>query len=109
MDSGVAALSQQDTQEFTLEVVADEPTLLGVLGEIPFTVNEQHDGVTKLSLRLSDQGEVDQVVDILRRAGISIAAMSRRTLSLEERFLDIVGTSNDDTSETPNDETSTPT
>jgi ABC-2 type transport system ATP-binding protein len=96
MDSGVAALAQQNSQEFTLDVVADEPTLLGILGEIPFTTNEQQDDVLKISVRLSDQSEVDRVVDCLRQAGISIAAMSRRTLSLEERFLDIVGTSNDE-------------
>ena len=94
MVGDVADLAQAPTEEFVLEVFSDEPTLLGVLGEISFTVQTQLGDLATIAIHIEDQSKVDYVVDVLRGAGISIVGISRRKRSLEELFLDIVGTTN---------------
>lgn len=44
----------------------------------------------RIELRLSDQAAVDALVDELRRRGVSITALSRPRISLEQAYLDIV-------------------
>jgi ABC-2 type transport system ATP-binding protein len=41
--------------------------------------------------QLPDQGHVDQRVDLLRRAGLSIAALTPQRITLEAAFLELVG------------------
>ena len=48
------------------------------------------EGVVQVDAKLPDQPSVDQAVDALRRAGISILSMRRRDMTLEEAFLEIV-------------------
>lgn len=94
MVGDVDDIAQAPTEEFTLDVFSDEPTLLGVLGETPFAVDKRIGEVTTISMSIEDQSHVDMVVDKLRGGGVSIAGISKRKRSLEELFLDIVGTSN---------------
>jgi hypothetical protein len=47
-------------------------------------------------MQLDDQSKVDYTVDALRSADISIAGITKRKRSLEELFLDIVGTTNEE-------------
>jgi hypothetical protein len=44
----------------------------------------------RLGVRLADQDAVDLCIDDLRRQQISIIGMSRRRISLEEAFLEIL-------------------
>lgn len=45
----------------------------------------------RLSLRLLDQGAVDQLLDELRRQQVSIIGLSRRRITLEDAFLRLLG------------------
>jgi ABC-2 type transport system ATP-binding protein len=44
----------------------------------------------RVVVRLAEQSEVDQLTDDLRRAGISVVGLSRRRISLEDAFLQII-------------------
>jgi ABC-2 type transport system ATP-binding protein len=61
------------------QVLADRPC------EMTF-----HDGVTRVHLRVRDQAAVDDLVDRLRQAGVSILCLMPRRRSLEQAYLQIV-------------------
>ena len=44
----------------------------------------------RLVTRLAQQTEVDQLIDRFRAAGVSIIGLSRRRVSLEDAYLEIV-------------------
>jgi hypothetical protein len=43
-----------------------------------------------VATRVFDQAAVDALIDRLRQAGVSIVGLSRRRVSLEEAYLEIV-------------------
>jgi hypothetical protein len=44
----------------------------------------------RITVEASDQPALDHWIDLLRAGGISIAAVARRQLTLEQAFLDLV-------------------
>ena len=63
-------------------------TALGERGVRSWSTNG--DGQFQLSLRLLNQGAVDQCVDDLRGNGVSIIGLSRHTVTLEDAFLNLL-------------------
>lgn len=53
-------------------------------------ISKGNKGITFAMAQLKEQAEVDAVVDVLRKSGVSIVNMRRRELTLEEAFLEIV-------------------
>ncbi|MEX2173941.1 MAG: ABC transporter ATP-binding protein [Pirellulaceae bacterium] len=77
--------------ELHLDLTALEPLVRETLGSLPisgwqsFSLTE-HRVVT----RVVDQPTVDLLIDRLRQAGVSIVGLTRRRVSLEEAYLEIV-------------------
>ncbi|MBM83635.1 MAG: ABC transporter ATP-binding protein [Planctomycetaceae bacterium] len=57
------------------------------------------DGRLRVSLPISEQSDVDKVIDSLRAAGLSIFEVSRNRLTLEQAFLQLVKTPKDELAE----------
>ena len=82
---------QQEALELHLDLTAPEPLIRQTLGQLPvaswqtFSPTE-HRVVT----RVADQPTVDRLIDALRQSGVSIVGLSRRRVSLEEAYLEIV-------------------
>ena len=80
--------------EITLEAVAEPGVIRQALGPWPILHWESTSPLEHLlQLRGADQVYVDQLVDRLRQAGVSIQSLTRRRATLEEAFLDIVSQS----------------
>ncbi|MDX1945890.1 MAG: ABC transporter ATP-binding protein [Pirellulaceae bacterium] len=77
--------------ELHLDLTAPEPLIRQTLGEQPIA-NWQSFSATdhRLVVRLAAQEAVDGLIDRLRAAGISIVGLSRRRVSLEDAYLEIV-------------------
>jgi ABC-2 type transport system ATP-binding protein len=77
--------------ELHLDVTGDERTIRETLGTLPiaswqaFSAND-----FRVVTRLKEQTEVDLLIDRLRRVGVSIIGLSRRRVSLEDAYLEIV-------------------
>lgn len=56
-----------------------------------FVLREVRAGAFEAEVRLSDQSDIDALVDRLRAAGVSIWRLTRREQTLEEVFIGIVG------------------
>ena len=77
--------------EVQFELVGDEARVRQAFGEAkPHYWDRMPDGLIRVRLRLDDQAAVDQHVDQIRRAGISVVGMARRRATLEDAFLAIV-------------------
>lgn len=85
------AAEQAGELDLHLDLSGDERVIRGTLGSLPI-VNWQAFSANdfRLVTRLTRQHEVDQLVDRLRGAGISIIGLSRRRVSLEDAYLEIV-------------------
>jgi ABC-2 type transport system ATP-binding protein len=81
----------QEELELHLDLTGPEPTIRQTLNGLsisnwqPFSASD-HRVVT----RVPDQVGVDQLIDRLRTAGVSIVGLSRRRVSLEDAYLEIV-------------------
>jgi ABC-2 type transport system ATP-binding protein len=95
---GINGNGQADGQagelELHLDLVGDERIIRETLAALP-TANWQPFSATdfRVVARLARQAEVDQLIDRLRAAGISIVGLSRRRVSLEDAYLEIVAES----------------
>jgi ABC-2 type transport system ATP-binding protein len=82
---------QNEELELHLDLTAPEPLIRETLGQLPivswqtFSPND-HRVVT----RVVHQPAVDELIDRLRQSGVSIVGLSRRRVSLEEAYLEIV-------------------
>ena len=77
--------------ELHLDLTAPEPLIRQTLGSLTITSWQafspnDHRVVT----RVFDQAAVDALIDRLRQAGVSIVGLSRRRVSLEDAYLEIV-------------------
>jgi len=83
--------SEQTELEVDLELEGDEALIRQVL-EKHALQNLQHITPTELraAVRLPDQKAVDQCVDELRAKGVNIVGLSRRRVTLEAAFLEII-------------------
>ncbi len=85
------AADQADELELHLDLTGDERTIRETLGALPianwqaFSAND-----FRVVTRLKQQIDVDQLIDRLRVAGVSIIGLSRRRVSLEDAYLEIV-------------------
>lgn len=82
---------QTEGLELHLDLTGDERTVRETLGSLP-VANWQAFSVTdfRVVTRLKQQSEVDELIDRLRLAGVSIIGLSRRRVSLEDAYLEIV-------------------
>ncbi len=77
--------------ELHLDLTGNEAAIRQTLGNLPIA-NWQPFSTTdfRLVTRLAHQPAVDELIDRLRAAGISIVGLSRRRVSLEDAYLEIV-------------------
>lgn len=69
-----------------------ENTIRSVLGSCDgLQIRQIASGTFECQVRVPRQSDVDQLIDRLRQAEVSIAGIRRRELTLEEAFLEIVG------------------
>ncbi len=48
------------------------------------------DGIREIKIELSNQQEIDETIDNLRRSGVSITGLARHRVSLEDAFLELI-------------------
>jgi len=82
---------QKEELELHLDLTAPEPLVRETLGQLPI-VSWQTFSPTdhRVVTRVVHQPAVDELIDRLRQAGVSIVGLSRRRVSLEEAYLEIV-------------------
>jgi ABC-2 type transport system ATP-binding protein len=85
------AADQQGGLELHLDVTGDERVIRETLNGLPIT-NWQAFSASdfRVIAQVPQQAEVDQLIDRLRAAGVSIIGLSRRRVSLEDAYLEIV-------------------
>jgi ABC-2 type transport system ATP-binding protein len=81
----------QEELELHLDLTAPEPLIRQTLAPLPIAgwqafSPQDHRVIT----RVPDQATVDVLIDRLRQSGVSIVGLSRRRVSLEEAYLEIV-------------------
>jgi ABC-2 type transport system ATP-binding protein len=90
-------LTRGPVAEFTFTIAADETTARKALAEHPIARTDAlalgPAAQTNVVLAVADQAAVDRAVDDVRRAKISIVAMTGRRRTLEDAFLEIVTSS----------------
>jgi ABC-2 type transport system ATP-binding protein len=91
----VDELTRQPQTELQFTLAGEETQIRQTLGERELMrFDAAGTGLFNVWLRLPDQSAVNETVDRLRRAEISILAMSPRVQTLEEAFLDIIRQAN---------------
>jgi len=82
---------EQDQLELHLDLTGFEGAIRETLGELPISKWQPFSPTDiRLVTRLADQVAVDNLIDRLRTAGVSIVGLSRRRVSLEDAYLEIV-------------------
>jgi ABC-2 type transport system ATP-binding protein len=76
--------------EVEIEVAGDEALLRQALGPLAPRLVRTVSDTWSLKTMLTSQVEVDQLVDSLRGAGVSITHLARRRASLEDAFVQII-------------------
>src|SRR4029079_3100157 len=77
--------------ELHLDLTGDEQVIRETLGTLPVASWQAFSATDfRVVARLKQQTEVDQLIDRLRGAGVSIIGLSRRRVSLEDAYLEIV-------------------
>jgi ABC-2 type transport system ATP-binding protein len=82
---------QNEELELHLELTGLEPVIRETLNGLPIATWQPFSATDhRVVTRVSDQLVVDQLIDRLRTAGVSIVGISRRRVSLEDAYLEIV-------------------
>lgn len=80
--------------ELDLELAGPEATVRSVLTHRRLDTFEPVAGAStptfRVMVRTNDQADIDQVVDALRVAGVSVVSLARRKISLEQAFLALI-------------------
>jgi ABC-2 type transport system ATP-binding protein len=85
------AAEQQAELELHLEVTGDERIVRETIGTLPIASWQAFSASDfRVVTRVPQQTEVDQLIDRLRAGGVSIIGLSRRRVSLEDAYLEIV-------------------
>ncbi len=84
------APQQLEGVDLELELVGDREAIRNAIGDRTVSRREQQRDSLRVTMRLADQAAVDHCVDDLRRGQISIIGMSRRRVTLEDAFLEIL-------------------
>jgi len=81
----------QEELELHLDLTAPEPLIRSTVGQLPIAGWQVFSPTDhRVVLRMPDQASVDGLIDGLRLAGISIVGLTRRRVSLEDAYLEIV-------------------
>jgi ABC-2 type transport system ATP-binding protein len=89
--SGNGQPGRQEELELHLDLTGPEPAIRETLNGLPISTWQPFSGSDhRVVTRVSDQLVVDQLIDRLRNAGVSIVGFSRRRVSLEDAYLEIV-------------------
>ncbi len=92
-----AAGSSMDEIGISVDVIGDPEAIHNSFADQSFQITSRgEDGSFSVSLSLSDQGAVDQLVDRLRGNEVSIRSLSRQQVTLEDAFLKLVGDTKND-------------
>ena len=82
---------EQEALELHLDLVGSEQAIRQTLGGLPISSWQPFSATDfRVVTQLPAQANVDDLIDRLRTAGISIVGLSRRRVSLEEAYLEIV-------------------
>jgi ABC-2 type transport system ATP-binding protein len=77
--------------ELHLDLTGPEPLIRQTLGSFPIASWQPFSTTDfRVVTRVPHQPDVDQLIDRLRAAGISIVGLTRRRVSLEDAYLEIV-------------------
>jgi ABC-2 type transport system ATP-binding protein len=83
--------AEQEALELHLDLSGAEAAIRQTLGALPIAAWQAFsDGNYRVITRVPEQGAVDDLIDRLRAAEVSIVGLSRRRVSLEEAYLEIV-------------------
>ncbi|MCU0960706.1 MAG: ABC transporter ATP-binding protein [Pirellulaceae bacterium] len=78
--------------ELQVQVAGPEPAVRAALAGRPAPrIEPLSSEQAMVHLPVRDQADVDQCIDVLRQQGLSIVALGRRRISLEEAFLHVLG------------------
>jgi ABC-2 type transport system ATP-binding protein len=81
----------QEALELHLDLTADEPLIRQTLGTLPLSGWQSYSLTDhRVVARVADQASVDLLIDRLRQAGVSIVGLTRRRVTLEDAYLEIV-------------------
>ncbi len=81
----------QEELELHLDLTAPETLIRQTLGELPIAAWQVFSPTDhRVVTRVPSQPAVDELIDRLRQSGVSIVGLSRRRVSLEEAYLEIV-------------------
>ena len=87
----VDALRHNTSTDAVITLRADEARVRRLLnGRTVLAAQPVDADHLRITVEARDQGELDHWIDLFRQGGISIAAVGRRQLSLEQVFLDLV-------------------
>ncbi len=90
----LAAGKGQSQLKVELLLQAENELIKQTFADLPFGASAQikvrSDGVNELNLELAEQEQVDQLVDTIRQAGISIVGLTRQKATLEAAFLELI-------------------
>jgi len=87
----VDALRQHTSLEAVLTLRADESSVRRLLnGRTVLAAQSVDSDHLRITVEAADQPALDRWIDLLRQGGISIAAVGRRQMTLEQAFLDLV-------------------
>jgi ABC-2 type transport system ATP-binding protein len=83
--------AEQEALELHLDLTGAEAAIRQTLGALPITAWQSFsEGNYRVITRVPDQGAVDDLIDRMRAAQVSIVGLARRRVSLEEAYLEIV-------------------
>jgi ABC-2 type transport system ATP-binding protein len=100
-------LTRGSANDLIFELVADEAATLAALSDLGPKLIGKTSETTSVSVAPHSQEEIDRTIDRIRQAGISIAAMSKNRQTLEQAFLELIGSEDvEDDAETASDEPS---
>jgi ABC-2 type transport system ATP-binding protein len=81
----------QEALELHLDLTGAEATIRQTLGSLPISTWQPFSATDfRVVTRVPDQPAVNELIDRLRAGGVSIVGLSRRRVSLEEAYLEIV-------------------
>lgn len=82
--------ANKPTKSHLFQVLGDPETLQRGFAGCDFAVKSKEDDTTSVEVKVKDQQDVDQIVDQLRRNGVSIVGMEAQRVSLEDAFLQLI-------------------
>ncbi len=105
----IEELTRGPTAEFTFTLCCDDAAARRSLAahqvkDVASLPTGQSAPQTNVTIAIADQPAVDRAIDDVRRAGVSIVAMTGRRRTLEDAFLEVVATPNQKTPAPAGDE-----